>query len=79
MEFVNYRDMRKLLEPMFWLQYWMEMPCCFMEKKDLLNIKYQELISEFLDFWRFTLHRFNGKFTLTLCDAQILEIKKIWN
>ena len=33
------------------------------KKKDILHIRYQQVISEFPDFWRCASHRFNGKFT----------------
>ena len=44
-------------------------------RKDLLNIRYQQVISEVLDFLRSAPHRFNGKFTLHLCDAQVFKTK----
>ena len=27
--------MRKFLQPMFWLHYWLEIPVCLMEKRSL--------------------------------------------
>ena len=49
------------------------MPGCLMEKKNLLNIRYQQVISKFNYFWMCTSHRFNGKFTLHMCNAQLFK------
>ena len=45
-----------------------------MEKRSLEN---QESTSYFiiLGFWRCALHRFNGKFTLNVWDAQVFKTK----
>ena len=45
----------------------------FMEKKDILHIKYQRVISEFPDFLEVYVAQVKGKFTLNLCDAQVFE------
>ena len=44
-------------------------------KKNNLHTRYQQAISEFPDSWRCVSHRFNGKFTLNLCDAQVFKTK----
>ena len=40
-----------------------------------MHFRYQQVISEFLDFW-VCIAQFNGKFTLNQCDAQIYS--KAW-
>ena len=45
------------------------------KKKEFLHIRYQQVISQYLDFWRCVTHRSNGKFTLNLCDAQVFKTK----
>ena len=49
------------------------MPSCLMEKY-LLNIRYEQVIAEYLDFGMCA-SQSNGKFTLNLCDAQVFKTK----
>ena len=50
------------------------MPGCLMEKRSL-DLRYQQVISEYLDVLRCASHRSNGKFILNLCDAQVFKTK----
>ena len=52
-----------------------EMPDCSMEKKISYMFRYQQVISEFLDFWSCASHRFTGKFTFNLCNTQFFKTK----
>ena len=45
------------------------------KKTSCIFIRYQQVISECPDFWRYVSHRFNGKFTLNLCDTQVFKTK----
>ena len=45
--------------------------------KKILHIRYQQVISDFPDFWRSVSHRFNGKCTLTCVTHRFSKPKKL--